>query len=112
VQHQVEAFLGSLDAQGAFVGRDDDEAYFVVCDDRINSQTDIRTGVVHILLGFAAMRAGEFHAYVISHDAAGSRARPVSVNRLETGGRRLVEEMEGVEEATWKAREAIGAGKV
>jgi hypothetical protein len=100
VQRQVEAFLGSLDAQGAFLGREDDDAYFVVCDDRINSQSDIRTGVVHILCGFAAMRAGEFHAYVISHDAAGSRVRPVSVNRLETGGRRLAEEMEGESAAT------------
>jgi hypothetical protein len=95
VQRQVESFLGSLDAQGAFVGREQDEAYFVICDDRVNSQSDMRLGAVNILLGFAAMRAGEFHAYLISHDAAGSRTRPVSVNRLETGGRRLVEEMEG-----------------
>jgi phage tail sheath protein FI len=99
VQHQVESFLESLDAAGAFLGRAHDEAYFVVCDDRINTQSEVRTGVLNILIGFAAMRAGEYHAYVISHDPAGSRARTVSVNRLELGGRRLVEEMEGAEEA-------------
>ncbi|MCI0433720.1 MAG: hypothetical protein L0271_08720, partial [Gemmatimonadetes bacterium] len=93
---QVEAFLGSLDAAGAFIGREHDEAFFVVCDDRINSDADVRTGTVNVLVGFAALRAGEYHAYLISHDAAGSRTRPVSVNRLETGGRRLDEEMERI----------------
>ena len=55
----------------------------------------MRTGTVNILLGFAALRAGEYHAYLITHDAAGNRVRPASVNRYETGGRRLDEEMEG-----------------
>jgi len=95
VLKQIEAFLETLDAAGAFVGREPDEAYFVVCDERINSDSDMHTGVVNILLGFAAMRAGEYHTYVISHDPAGSHVRPVSVNRFETGGRRLDEEMEG-----------------
>ncbi len=93
---QVEAFLRSLDAKGAFIGRDHDEAYFVVCDDRVNSHADVRAGTLNILLGFGALRAGEYHAYLISHDAAGSRTRPVSVNRYETGGRRLDEEMEEI----------------
>lgn len=92
---EVGAFLESLDAEGAFVGREDDEAYFAMCDERLNSQSDVRTGVVNILLGFAAMRAGEYHAYLITHDPASSSVRPVSVNRYQTGGRRLDEEMEG-----------------
>ena len=92
---QVEAFLASLDHEGAFVGRDEDETFFVICDERINRHVDVRTGTVNVLVGFAALRAGEYHAYLISHDAAGSRVRPVSVNRYETGGRRLLAEMEG-----------------
>jgi len=108
VLHQVETFLESLDAAGAFLGRAHDEAYFVVCDDRINSQLDVRTGVVNILIGFGAMREGEYHAYVISHDPASSRVRPVSVNRYETGGRRLIEEMEGETPATQVRRVDLG----
>ena len=92
---QVEAFLASLDHEGAFVGRDEDETFFVICDERINRHVDVRAGTVNVLVGFAALRAGEYHAYLISHDAAGSRVRPVSVNRYETGGRRLLAEMEG-----------------
>ncbi len=92
---QIEAFLESLDAAGAFIGRGHDEAYFVACDERVNSHSDVSNGTVNILLGFGALRAGEYHAYLISHDAAGSHTRPVSVNRYETGGRRLDEQMEG-----------------
>ena len=92
---QVETFLDSLEHEGAFVGREDDETFFVICDERINRHADVRTGTVNVLVGFAALRPGEYHAYLISHDAAGSRVRPVSVNRLETGGRRLEAEMEG-----------------
>jgi phage tail sheath protein FI len=92
---QVEAFLAGLDQEGAFVGRDDDETFFVICDERVNAQADVRTGTVNVLVGFAALRAGEYHAYLITHDAAGSRVRPASVNRYETGGRRLLAEMEG-----------------
>jgi phage tail sheath protein FI len=93
---QVEAFLAGLDHEGAFVGREDDETFFVICDERINAQADVRTGTVNVLVGFAALRPGEYHAYLITHDAAGSRVRPVSVNRFETGGRRLDRAMEVV----------------
>jgi uncharacterized protein len=91
---QVETFLAALVADGAFLGRAQDEGYFVVCDERVNKQNDLHTGTVNILFGFAAMRAGEYHAYLLSQHATGSQLRQVSVNRLEMGGRRLVEEME------------------
>ena len=48
-----------------------EDAYFVVCDERINSHSDVRTGTVNILVGFAALRPGEYHAYLITHEAAG-----------------------------------------
>ena len=34
---QVEAFLDSLYAEGAFAGRTGEQSYFVVCDERINN---------------------------------------------------------------------------
>jgi len=91
---QVETFLAELVADGAFLGRAQDEGYFVICDERVNKSGDMCNGTVNILFGFAAMRVGEYHAYLLSQHATGSQVRQVSVNRLETGGRRLVEEME------------------
>src|SRR5690606_35388025 len=40
-QRQVEAFLDSLDQQGAFAGSSPDESYFVICDERVNSPRTI-----------------------------------------------------------------------
>lgn len=92
---QIETFLEELDREGAFVAHTSEEAWFVACDERFNGPEDTRTGTVNILFGFAAQRAGEYHSYFLTHSPAGSSVRPVSVNRLETGGRRLAEEMEG-----------------
>jgi phage tail sheath protein FI len=94
VAAQVEVFLEELLAAGAFLGRAQDEGYFVVCDERVNKSSDLNNGTVNILFGFAATRAGEYHAYLLAQHATGSQLRQVSVNRLETGGRRLIEEME------------------
>ncbi len=99
VVEQIETFLLALDDEGAFVGHDSDESWFVVCDQRHNGLEQVRTGTVNILFGFAAQRPGEYHAYMLTHSPAGSRVRPVSVNRLETGGRRLDEEMTGTFQA-------------
>jgi hypothetical protein len=90
----VEAFLAALDHEGAFVGREPEEAYLVICDERVNDPRDSHSGTVNILFALPAMRAGEYHAYLVSHNAAGSRVRAVSLNRLETGGRKLAEEMD------------------
>lgn len=92
---QVEAFLAGLDREGAFVGREPEEAYLVICDERVNDARDSHSGTVNILFAVPALRSGEYHAYLISHNAAGSRVRAVSLNRLETGGRKLEEEMNG-----------------
>jgi len=91
VFEQIDTFLAELDRDGAFVGRSPEDAYLVVCDQRINAEND---GTLNILFGFAAARAGEFHSYLISHQAAGSRVRQVTINRLESAGQALVEEME------------------
>ncbi|HEX7417146.1 MAG TPA: hypothetical protein VF315_03740 [Steroidobacteraceae bacterium] len=91
---QVTAFLDALDAEGAFAGRSSEESYFVVCDERLNGPEVRARGRVCVLFGFAPTRAGDFHAYLVSHHAGASDVRAVSVNRLAIAGRRVEEEIE------------------
>jgi uncharacterized protein len=79
---QVEAFLDSLYAEGAFAGGTGEASYFVVCDDRINNEETIRAGKINLAFGFAATKAGNYHAFLVTHQAGSSRARPISVNRF------------------------------
>jgi phage tail sheath protein FI len=79
---QVEAFLDSLYAEGAFAGRTGEASYFVVCDDRINNEETMRAGKINLAFGFAASKAGEYHGFLVTHQAGSSRARPISVNRF------------------------------
>lgn len=94
VRAQVEAFLASLEDEGAFVGRTSAERWFVICDERLNPPESLASGKVNLLLGFALARAGDFHAFLVTHQAGASRVRPVSVNRLATSGERVEEEIE------------------
>lgn len=80
----VNAYLERFAAEGAFAGASPEERYFVVCDERINQPDSIASGKVNLLFGIAARRAGEFDTWLVSHQPAASRARPVSVNRLAT----------------------------
>jgi phage tail sheath protein FI len=80
---QLRRFFESLEAEGAFAGRAPDDRWFVVCDERVNRECDREAGVVNLLFGFPAGRAGQFHSYLVSHRAGGSRVRPVSLNRFQ-----------------------------
>ena len=91
---QVEDFLGSLHARGAFAGSRPEDSYFVVCDDRVNRAESIAAGRVSLLLGFATSRPGDFHACLITHERGLSRVRPVAVNRLATSQERVAAEIE------------------
>ncbi|HUQ11252.1 MAG TPA: hypothetical protein VM146_13135 [Steroidobacteraceae bacterium] len=82
VKAQVEAFLDSLYAEGAFAGRTGELSYFVVCDERINNEETMRAGKVNLAFGFAASKPGEYHAFLVTHHSGGSRSRPISVNRF------------------------------
>jgi hypothetical protein len=82
VKAQVEAFLDSLYAEGAFAGRTGEISYFVVCDERINNEETMRAGKVNLAFGFAASKPGEYHAFLVTHQAGSSRARPITVNRF------------------------------
>jgi hypothetical protein len=42
----------------------------------------MRAGKVNIAFGFAASKPGEYHAFLVTHQPGGSRARPITVNRF------------------------------
>lgn len=91
---QVEAFLDSLYAEGAFIGRSGQEGYFVVCDERINTEETMRGGKVNLAFGFSASKPGEYHAFLVTHSPAGSRTRLISVNRFANYSPSVDEEIE------------------
>jgi hypothetical protein len=82
VEARVGEFLAELENAGAFLGHEPHEAYFVICDERLNDGSAAVAGCVRILVGFAAARPGEYHSYLITHGAAGTRIERVSYNRL------------------------------
>ncbi|HEV2272233.1 MAG TPA: phage tail sheath C-terminal domain-containing protein [Steroidobacteraceae bacterium] len=90
----VETFLEVLAEQGAFVGAAAADRYFVICDERVNRPDTIADGRVNLLFGFAPSRPGEFDAWLVTHQPAASRVRPVSVNRLATSRQRVEWEIE------------------
>ena len=81
VAAQVRRFLSELHGAGAFASVPPDQAYCVICDERINEESEPH--VVNILVQFAATHAGEYHSFMISHSVNGATVRPVLVNRLE-----------------------------
>jgi hypothetical protein len=94
VRAQVEAFLEGLASEGAFAGRDSEERYFVICDERLNPAASVAQGRCCLLFGFAAWRAGEFLSCLVTHERSGSGVRAVTSNRLATAGTRAFEEIE------------------
>jgi phage tail sheath protein FI len=93
-RQQVEAFLDSLDQQGAFAGSNPEESYFVICDERVNPPRTVAEGKVKVLFGIAITKPSDFHAWIITHTASGSSCRPTWPNRATTSGRRLEWEIE------------------
>jgi hypothetical protein len=79
---QVRAFFEGLCEAGTFGSRRTEDAYFVICDQRVNNTQALSSGEVQFVIGFAASREQEFHCFRISHSAAGGRIQPVSLNRL------------------------------
>jgi len=81
---QITDYFQELVAVGAFPAVQAGQEFFVVCDERLNT---IATGAVElapeikILVGFAALHAGQYHSFIINHSVAGSHTRAVAVNR-------------------------------
>jgi hypothetical protein len=83
VTRQVTEFLTDVTALGAFPAAPADRAFMVVCDQRVNTASDIAAVRLNILVVLAGSRLGHYHAFLISHSARGSVIKPVSVNQLE-----------------------------
>ncbi len=86
VERQVADFLRELEGDGAFPSRPTGQAWFSICDQRVNPPRQLRE--VRLLFGFAALREGEWHCWLVTHGAHGSRIQPVSLNRLQSAGGR------------------------
>jgi phage tail sheath protein FI len=60
IRLNVGAFLNDLFRKGAFQGKTPRDAYFVKCDSETTTQTDINSGIVNIVVGFAPLKPAEF----------------------------------------------------
>ncbi len=94
---QVRAFLAALEERGAFAQREPGDRWFVLCDERVNRERHREQGIINLMFGFPAARAGGFHAYLVSHRAGGSRARTVSPNLAGLPGTGLTLALEELE---------------
>ncbi|HSG89241.1 MAG TPA: hypothetical protein VLA56_08510, partial [Pseudomonadales bacterium] len=83
VTAQVERFLAELAGEGAFPSAPAAAASFVVCDERVNAEMDTIQGRVRLLVGFAALRPGTYHSFLLTHSASGSSVRWVGVNQFQ-----------------------------
>lgn len=86
LRQQVTTFLRELRMSGAFASVAAEDAFTVICDDRVNEPLPpgAGSGVVNILVQFAAIHVGEYHSFMISHGTHASTVKPIAVNRLES----------------------------
>lgn len=83
VLYQVTMFLQEVRTAGAFASVPLEDAFLVICDERINDPFDA-TGTFNLLVQFAAIHNGEYHSFMITHTLRGTLVRPVVVNRLQS----------------------------
>jgi hypothetical protein len=81
VTTQISNFLGELRSEGAFAAVPADQAFLVICDERINDGPP--SSGINILVQFAATHAGAYHTFMLTHQPGGATVRPVMVNRFE-----------------------------
>lgn len=127
VTKQIGAFLEALRCAGAFASMPADQAYLVICDERINENSagedcadedcaddsaaeecDVPDSM-NILLQLAAIHPGEYHSFMITHSRHGSAVRPIMINRLEAS---FLVARELAQEVTMKIRHDTGFVRV
>lgn len=81
INQQISNFLRELRSAGAFTSVPADQAFLVICDERINDGHEPQA--INVLVQFAATHAGEYHSFMLTHRPNGSTVRPVMVNRFE-----------------------------
>jgi len=79
VSRQISSFLSELRSAGAFASVPADQAFLVICDERINDEGD----GISILVQFAATHAGAYHSFMLTHRPGGATVKPVMINRFE-----------------------------
>jgi len=82
VEAQVRAFLDRLHAEARFGERIPDDAYFVICDARVNPAAGGEAQSLQLLIGLGAERIGEFHVHRLTQHPLAVKIAPVTVNRL------------------------------
>ena len=60
IRLSVDAFMQSLFQKGAFQPASKRDAYFVRCNAQTTLQTDVNSGVVNMMVGFAPLKPAEF----------------------------------------------------
>jgi hypothetical protein len=102
--HQVTHFFTDLREGGAFSAAPKDQAFLVICDERINEPSpDAKE--INILVQFAANHIDSFHSFMVTHTTHGSRVRPVVINRLEAS---LIASSELEREITMRVEHGVG----
>lgn len=102
--NQITHFLSELRTAGAFSAAPKDQAFLVICDERINEPSpDAKE--INILVQFAANHIDSYHSFMVTHTAQGGRVRPVVINRLEAT---LLVSSELERETTMKVDHGIG----
>jgi uncharacterized protein len=70
LRRSIEDFLFTLFRQGALQGTKPEQAFFVKCGRDTTTAADLAQGVVHILIGFAALKPAEFVTLSIAQRTA------------------------------------------
>ena len=102
--NQVTHFFNELRAAGAFSAAPKDQAFLVICDERVNEPSPT-AAEINILIQFAASHIDSYHSFMITHTAQGSRIRPVVINRLEAS---LIVSSELERETTMRVEHGLG----
>jgi phage tail sheath protein FI len=102
--NQVTQFLTELRAAGAFSAAPKDQAFLVICDERINDPY-LDAEEINILVQFAANHIDSYHSFMITHTVQGSRVRPIVINRLEAS---LLVSSELERETTMRVGHGVG----
>jgi phage tail sheath protein FI len=92
VQQQVSELLEQLQATGALPQTGTE--LFVICDQRLNEARVYANPTLRLLYGVSTQGTGQYCAWLVVHEAAGSSTRRVSVSRMATSGRHVAAEIE------------------
>ena len=65
---QVESFLNTLWKNGGLVGKEAKDAYYVICDETINTEASIAEGYLYCEVGYKRPGVSEFIVFRFSHD--------------------------------------------